>query len=156
MQTRSIGRQLVDFSIPLILSGLLQQLFSWTDAFILGNVVGEGALAAVGASSAVTNLFVLAVTGFTSGLGILAARYFGAGKWPELRKLLGSYTMLLTAAMIVLSIAGQAATESMLKAMDTPEDIFGQSAEYLRIVLMGAPFVIMDASADMSSHGSCR
>jgi len=143
MQKKSVGRQLVLFSIPLILSGLMQQLFSWTDAFILGNVVGEGALAAVGASSAVTNLFVLAVTGFTSGLGILAARYFGAGKWAELRRLLGSYSLILGAAMLILMCAGQWAAEGMLRAMDTPEDIFSQAAAYLRIVLMGAPFVII-------------
>ena len=143
MQKQSVGRQLVMFSIPLILSGLMQQLFSWTDAFILGNVVGEGALAAVGASSAVTNLFVLAVTGFTSGLGILAARYFGAGKWSELRRLLGSYTMILAAAMLVIMACGQWAAEGMLRAMDTPEDIFDQATEYLRIVLLGAPFVII-------------
>lgn len=143
MQNKSIGRQLVSFSIPLILSGILQQLFSWTDAFILGNVEGEGALAAVGASSAVTNLFVLAVTGFTAGLGILAARYFGAGKWNELRKLLGGYSLLLTAAMIVIMLCGQAAAEKLLIAMDTPSDIFDQASGYLRITLIGAPFVIL-------------
>jgi len=143
VNNKSISRQLISFSIPLILSGLLQQLFSWTDAFILGNVAGEGALAAVGASSAVNVLFVLAATGFTSGLGILAARYYGAENWSGIRKLLGSYSLILTAVMIALMICGRAAADSLLRLMDTPEDIFAWSADYLRILLLGGPFVIL-------------
>ncbi len=143
MKTKSAGRDLVRFSIPLILSGLLQQLYSWTDAFILGNIEGEGALAAVGASSAVLNLFVLAITGFTAGLGILAARYFGAGKWDELKKLMGGYGLLLVAATLALVLCGQAATDSLLHMTDTPEDIFTLAGDYLSISLWGAPFVIL-------------
>ncbi len=75
----NITRELISFSIPLILSGLLQQLYSWVDAFIVGNVVGEGALAAIGSTNAVNQLFIFGITGFTAGINILAARYYGAG-----------------------------------------------------------------------------
>jgi len=143
MKKNSAGRQLVRFSIPLILSGLLQQLYSWTDAFILGNIEGEATLAAVGASGAVINLFVLAVTGFTAGLGILAARYFGAGKWTELRRLLGGYGAVLVAATALLAVCGLRASDGLLRLMDTPDDILSLAGDYLRISLLGAPVVIL-------------
>jgi putative MATE family efflux protein len=101
------------------------------------------ALAAVGASSAVNVLFVLAAAGFTSGLGILAARYYGAGKWRELRKLLGSYSVILTLVMMLVMIFGRVLSARLLEAMDTPRDIFTEADDYLRILLIGAPFVIL-------------
>ena len=69
-----IARTLITFTVPLILSGLLQQLYNWADAFIVGNIVGEGALAAVGATNAITGLFVMAITGLNSGSIKKAAR----------------------------------------------------------------------------------
>ena len=71
---------LIRFSIPLVLSGILQQMYSWADAFIVGNLVGEGALAAVGATMSLYNLFVLVVTGLTLGVSIQAARLYGQGE----------------------------------------------------------------------------
>lgn len=76
----SIGKALVLFTIPLILSGLLQQVFNWVDAFIVGNVEGELALAAIGATGSIYHLFVNVIIGFTSGLSVLAAQQCGMGK----------------------------------------------------------------------------
>ena len=70
-ETQSISVKLLKFSMPLILSGILQQLYNWADAFVVGNVNGELALAAVGSTSSVINFYVLAITGFTLGAGIL-------------------------------------------------------------------------------------
>ena len=70
---------LIAFSLPLILSGVLQQLYSWADAFIIGNHEGSVALAAVGATTAIVNFFVNAITGFTLGLSILFAQKHGSG-----------------------------------------------------------------------------
>lgn len=74
------GKELFRFSVPLILSGILQQLYSWADAFIVGHFVGEEALAAIGATSAIFNLFILVITGFTLGLSIYAA-YIRWSRW---------------------------------------------------------------------------
>ena len=76
---------LVKFSLPLMLSGILQQLYNWADAFIVGNVVGELALAAVGSTTSMVNFYVLAITGFTLGLSILFAQKFGARR-PKLSR----------------------------------------------------------------------
>ena len=80
MTKGSIARTLISFSLPLIFSGLMQQLYSWADAFIVGNVSGEGALAAIGASSVISGLMSAVITGFTAGVSILSAQRFGCGE----------------------------------------------------------------------------
>lgn len=70
---KSAAKALLLFTLPLIMSGLFQQLFNWVDAFIVGNVEGELALAGIGATTSLYNLFVTVITGFTSGLAVLSA-----------------------------------------------------------------------------------
>ena len=84
----SIARAMVAFTVPLMLSGILQQLFNWVDAFIVGNVEGELALAGIGATTALYSLFVMVITGFTGGLSVLAARAYGMGEQGGLSRLL--------------------------------------------------------------------
>lgn len=71
---------MIRFSIPLVLSGILQQMYAWADAFIVGNLVGETALAAIGATTALSNLFVMIITGLTLGVSILTAQMWGRGE----------------------------------------------------------------------------
>lgn len=70
----NITKVTASFTFSLILSGLLQQLFNWVDAFIVGNVEGELALGAIGAASITCNLFITVMTGFASGLSVLSAQ----------------------------------------------------------------------------------
>ncbi len=140
-ETRSLRRQLIAFSIPLILSGLLQQMFNWADAVIVGNIVGEGALAAVGATLYVTSLYVMAVTGFTSGVSILSAQMFGQGNLKDQKKVLFTFLMVVGCAFVLLTGIGVRFTQAALVGMDTPGDIFHMAEEYLRIVLWGMPFL---------------
>ena len=99
----TIMKELIRFSLPLILSGVLQQLYNWADAFIVGNVVGELALAAVGSTASMVNFYVLAITGFTLGLAILFAQKFGAGRLEDIRKILATYLMVLGSVFLVLA-----------------------------------------------------
>ena len=141
MTKGSLGRALIEFSIPLILSGVLQQLYSWADAFIVGNMEGGSALAAIGSTTSMVYLFTGAITGFTSGLSILAARYFGEGKQDLQRTLLASFSVMMGLFFVVLSAGGIWAVEGILNILDTPEDIYGMAGDYLRIVLIGIPFL---------------
>lgn len=84
---RHIAVELIRFSLPLILSGVLQQLYNWVDAFVVGNVEGELALAAVGATGTVVNFYVTAITGFTLGLAILFAQKFGGRETEAIPKI---------------------------------------------------------------------
>ena len=130
---------LVRFSIPLVLSGMLQQLYAWADAFIVGNVEGERALAAIGATTALSNLFVIVITGITLGPALLSARLWGQGRREEIRGVLSSFALVLGAAFVVIGLGVSAAVRPVLAAIHTPE--LDQACRYLGIVLLGLPFV---------------
>lgn len=106
MTEGNVIRALAAFTVPLILSGLFQQLFNWVDAFIVGNVEGETALAGIGATTSVYNLFVTVITGFASGLSVLTAQRYGMGEKGKIRELLSSYTVLFALLFTVISAAG--------------------------------------------------
>lgn len=141
MTRGNLVRILVFFSVPLILSGVLQQLYSWADAFILGNMVGEKALAATGATNAVINLFVMGITGFASGISILSARYFGMGDHRIQKRILFSFSLVLGTICLFLSISSIVFIKEILTLLRTPGDIASMSASYLRIILCGIPFI---------------
>ena len=141
MTEGNVIRALAAFTVPLILSGLFQQLFNWVDAFIVGNVEGETALAGIGATTSVYNLFVTVITGFASGLSVLTAQRYGMGEKGKIRELLSSYTVLFALLFTVISAAGAVFTEELLVVLDTPETIFFSAQSYLKILFAGIPFI---------------
>ena len=104
MTRGSLPRILISFSLPLILSGLLQQLYSWADAFIVGNAQGEAALAAIGATTSLFSLFTMLITGFTSGVSILSAQAYGKGERDAQKKLLFSFGLILGGISLLLTL----------------------------------------------------
>lgn len=139
----NVARVLVAFTVPLVLSGLFQQLFNWVDAFIVGNIVGESALAGIGATSSIYNLFVMVITGFTSGLSVLVAQKAGSGDEEASRGILSTYGVVLTAVFLLVAILGMAFTGPLLSLMDTPDDIITHAQDYLRIIFLGIPFLAL-------------
>lgn len=137
----SLAGALLRFSIPLVLSGILQQLYAWADAFIVGRLVGEGALAAIGATTALSNLFVLVITGLALGVSLLAARLYGQGEWDRLGRLLPTFAAVFGGAFCGVGLLGSLAAGPVLDAMHTPADIVEMSRQYLQIILLGLPFV---------------
>lgn len=101
-----IACTLIRFSLPLIFSGILQQLYNWADAFIVGNVEGELALAAIGATGTVVNFYLMAITGFTIGLAILFAQKFGSGENAAIPKILAAFSILLGLSFVLLARGG--------------------------------------------------
>ena len=122
--SKQILKKLIAFSIPLILSGLLQQLFNWVDALIVGNIIGETALAGVGATTSLYNLFVTVLVGFTSGLSVLFAQQFGEGRYGESTKLLANYSVILSVVFVAVSALGMIFAVPILNLMDTPKLLF--------------------------------
>ena len=141
MTEGNVIRALAAFTVPLILSGLFQQLFNWVDAFIVGNVEGETALAGIGATTSVYNLFVTVITGFASGLSVLTAQRYGMGEKGKIRELLSSYTVPFALLFTVISAAGTVFTEELLVVLDTPETIFFSAQSYLKLLFAGIPFL---------------
>lgn len=138
---KGIISKLLKFSLPLILSGILQQLYNWADAFIVGNTEGDLALAAVGATTAAINFFLNMILGFTSGIAVLAAQKFGNRENDVLPKILGTFTSFLGITFLIISIAGLWSTPAILRALNTTPDIFEMAAGYLRIIFAGFPFL---------------
>lgn len=141
MTKGSLIKHLIIFCLPLILSGLLQQLYSWADAFILGNYAGEKALAAAGVCTAISNFFVLGITGFTSGVAILSARYMGMGENSAQKKILSTFLIILIGFILLLSVSILCFSKGFLTLLGTPEDIFILADYYLKIILIGIPFL---------------
>ncbi|MDL2236029.1 MATE family efflux transporter [Christensenellaceae bacterium OttesenSCG-928-L17] len=141
MTQGNLAKILVLFTVPLVLSGLFQQLFNWVDAFIVGNVEGETALAAIGATSAIYHLFIMVITGFTSGLSILTAQQYGMGETASLKNALSSFVVILGAVFLLLASLGVVFTSHILTLLDTPPNLFVIAKEYLRVLFFGIPFL---------------
>ena len=141
MTRGGLALPLLLFSIPLVLSGLLQQLFNWADALIVGNVEGELALAAVSVAATIPAVLVLVITGLTSGLGILCAQLFGRQECGALEKVLSSFVILVGGLCLAVGFAGSIFADEILRVIDTSADMFVTAEEYLRICLLGTGFV---------------
>ena len=133
--------ELIRFAIPLMLSGLLQQLYSWADAFILGNVEGEGALAAVGATVSISEFLILLITGFSVGLSIMTAHTFGNGKKEEIQKILSTFCILTGGFFLLTGLMCAVLTPQLIRLIQTPAEIAADAEIYIRIIFLGIPCI---------------
>lgn len=143
MLTDSPGKSLFFFALPLILGNLFQQFYNMADAVIVGQFVGEEALAAVGASYSLTTVFIMVAIGGGIGASVVTSQYLGAKLYDKLK--VSAYTALFTfaAVSIVMGILGFVMCESILGALRTPENIMADAVLYLRIYFAGLPFLFM-------------
>lgn len=136
-------KALLIFAIPMILGNLFQQIYIIADSIIVGRLVGEDALAAVGASYALTNVFICVAIGGGVGAAVIIGRYFGAREYYKLK--LAVRTALLSFLLIgvVLGIVGYIFSRDFLVFLDTPANILDMSVKYLDIYFFGLPFLFM-------------
>lgn len=134
-----VGKLLV-FTIPVMLSGILQLLFNAADIVVVGRFAGSQALAAVGSNGSLINLIVNVFIGISIGSNVLVARHYGAGEYEEVHKTV--HTSILTSFIfgIVLIFVGLVAARPLLEMMGTPEDVIDLAEVYLRIYFVGMPF----------------
>ena len=142
------SKKLFWFSIPLLLSVAFQQLYQMADSMIVGRFAatpeaGELALAAVGASYPITQLFVAVATGVNIGTSVLVSQLFGAKRYLRMKTAVS--TALITTAVIalLLTLVGALATDSMMAGLQTPENIFADGALYLRVYVFGLLFLFI-------------
>lgn len=139
----AIINELVSFSLPLIFSGILQQLYSWADAFIIGNIEGEIALSAVGVTTTPINFFITTITGFTLGLSVLIAKNFGANKKENIPPLLAVFTVILGGIFLTVAILGSLFSYPFLALLHTPLETIDSATNYIRIIFLGLPFLAL-------------
>ena len=132
-----IWKELVVFSIPLLVGNLFQQLYNTVDSIVVGNYVGESALAAVGASNPLSNLIIGFFMGISAGAGILVSRFFGANKEEDLSETIHTFILFSIITGIALTVIGMYASPILLRWLGTPKEIFDEASIYLRIYFLG-------------------
>lgn len=129
--------QVILFALPLMLGNAFQMLYNTVDSIVVGNFVGKEALAAVGSTTMITNMFVFFFNGFSVGAGVLISQYFGAQEEEKLHDAIET-TMALTFVLSVLfTIVGVLGVKPMLVFMATPDDVISDASVYLTIYLAG-------------------
>jgi len=150
----SIVKGLFYFALPLMLSNFLQQLFNAVDSAVVGNFVGREALAAVGSTGPVINMFIGFFLGISTGTGVLYAMHYGAGDRTGLKKIIDGALILSVFAGLALTAVGIIFAPHFLRLMQTPDDVIGMSTAYLRILLIGTvPILLYNVGAGMIRAG---
>lgn len=139
----SILDKLVSFSIPLMLSGILQLLFNAVDIIVVGQFTGNEALAAVGSTTALINVFVNLFIGISLGASVLAARFYATGQEKEMSETVHTSITLALISGIAMGIIGVIAAKGALELMDTPDNVLNLSTLYMHIYFMGMPFFML-------------
>ena len=143
MLNGSLFKNVIAYTIPIILTGLLQLLFNAADLVIVGRYCGSIYVAAVGATGSITNLIVNLFIGLSVGAGVVVAQALGAGDGTKTHRTI--HTAIPTALLggVILTIIGIGFSETFLKWMDTPQDVLPLSALYMKIYFAGIIFMMI-------------
>lgn len=137
MTQGSITKHLINFSLPLLLGNLFQQLYNMVDTWVVGNYVSNEAFSAVGTVGPVINTLIGFFLGLSSGAGVVISQYYGAGREEKVRQAVHTALMLTLVLGVVFTAAGIAMTPLMLQLMKTPTEVAPEQAAYLRIYFAG-------------------
>ena len=130
-------KRILEFSIPMLIGNIAQQLYNTADSIIVGHYVGDNALAAVGSAMPILNLLLALFVGIATGAGIVVSQSFGAKDRKGLTEAIGNCIALSVIASIVIMIVGPLISMPMLKMLGTPESIIYWCADYLNIYFWG-------------------
>ncbi len=140
MTEGNIWKQVLLFSIPLLIGNIFQQLYNTVDSIVVGRYVGTAALAAVGSSNSLINLLIGMFSGIATGAGVIIAQYFGAKKFEKMEWAVHTAIALSFIGGILLSLVGYFTSGAILRFMGTPENVMPNSTLYLRIFFLGSIF----------------
>ncbi len=143
MSQGALMGKIIRFSIPLMLTSVLQLLFNAADTVVVGRFAGSEALAAVGSTGALINLIVNLFMGFSVGANVLVARYFGSQDSKNLSEAVHTSVVVGLVGGIAVGIIGFFAAPPLLQIMGTPEDVLPKAALYTRVYFAGMPFTGM-------------
>lgn len=137
MTSGAILPKLLKLSLPLMLSSVLQLLFNAADIIVVGNFASEHSLAAVGSTTALVNLMTNLFLGLSTGANVLASHYLGAGDDDRIGRTVHTAIMMSVISGLILTAVGCLFADDLLALMQTPEEVLGLSALYLRIYFTG-------------------
>lgn len=136
----TVGRpweKIVLFTLPMLIGNIAQQLYNTVDSIVVGQYVGDNALAAVGSASPILNLLLVLFMGISVGAGVMVSQYFGAKQREELSMTIGNCVTLTAIASLLIMAAASLFVRPLLELLDTPESIIDWCTSYLLILLIG-------------------
>ncbi|MCR4630552.1 MAG: MATE family efflux transporter [Treponema sp.] len=153
-----IFSKLLKFSIPLILSSLLQLLFNAADVIVVGRFAGDNSLAAVGSTGSLINLLINLFMGLSVGTNVVVANYFGAKQNNELHDTIHTAVLVSIYSGLILTVVGVLGAKPILTFMQAPEEVLNLAALYLRIYFGGitATMVYNFGSAILRAKGDTQ
>ncbi len=134
---------IISYTIPLFISVVFQQIYSIADSVIAGRYAGEDALAAVGASYPVTMIFMAVAMGFQIGCMVVISKNFGSSNMQRTKTCISTSLISGLVLSVILTIPGLLSSKSLMKILDTPDNIFSDSVLYLKIYLGGFVFLFL-------------
>lgn len=134
---------LIVFALPMIVGNLFQQTYTMADSAIVGRLVGEDALAAVGASYALTNVFICIAVGGGVGASVIVSRHFGAKEYSRMKLAVSTAFLTFLAVSLLLAAFGLAFCRQIMLALHTPPEVLDMAVQYLGIYFCGLPFLFM-------------
>lgn len=137
MCSGSILKKMLMFTLPLMLSSILQLLFNAADIVVVGRFAGDNSLAAVGSTTALINLLTNLFVGLSIGANVTAARNYGGKREAALSRTVHTAVTISIISGVILTVIGVVGTREMLRLMSTPDEIIDLAADYLRIYFAG-------------------
>lgn len=130
-------KQIVLFTIPMLIGNIAQQLYNTVDSIVVGRYVGDNALAAVGSAGPILNLLLVLFVGISMGASIMVAQYFGAKERENLSYTIGNCIFLTAAASLIIMLLAAVAVRPLLILLKTPDSILEWCYSYLMILFLG-------------------
>ncbi len=143
MLSGSISRSIIKFAIPLFFGNLFQQLYNTADSLIVGNKLGDTALAAVSSTGTLIFLLIGFFQGIGMGAGVVVAQFFGARDKKNLRLSIHTYLSLSVVIGLFLTVAATFLAPQILQWMGTPTEVMPDAVEYIRVYFMGSLGLVM-------------
>lgn len=143
MLTDPPGKTMFFFALPMIMGNLFQQFYNIMDSVVVGKFVGENALASVGASYSITNVFIAIAIGGGVGSAVIVSQFYGAKQIGNMKTAVSTTLLNFLGIGILLGIFGLLNNELILTWMNTPADVFEDASAYLSIYFIGLPFLFM-------------
>lgn len=143
MLNGSLLGKIIIFSLPLVASGILQQSFSAIDVVVIGRYCSHQAMAAVGGNGVIINIIINLFIGVSIGANVVVANYVGRRNSEGIRKAVATVGAFALISGIALTAIGVVIVRPILELMNTPPDVIGLAADYLRIFFLGMPFLMI-------------
>ena len=134
MTRGGVFAQLARFALPILISSVFQQLYTTVDTAIVGNTLGDAALAAIGSSAIVYDMIISLALGIGSGMSIVVARSYGAGNMERLKKSVAGTVLIGLGAALILTVAAQVLLMPLLRLMDTPQEALSDGYAYISVI----------------------